>query len=291
MVSFSGAQFGLKSQVMTLFKSILFTSLSAVSYATMAADIDIEQIPDLPIKNIPAASTSDSVQTVKAWQVSLGGGFSYAPRYEGAANDRLRFMPLLDASYNNGKFFISPLRGVGYNFSDEKDLQYGVRLSIGRGRNESEDPHLYGMGNIRYAPEAGLFLNERFGLYYISSGISSGANGTHAELGTGIGFPLGTADRLRIGVNLTWGDSKYSQTYFGVTIDQSAASGNVLAAYNASAGITDYALTSNWVHNYDKQWFSSAGLSFKELIGSAQESPLTQRSLMPSANFLAGYRF
>ncbi len=265
------------------------TSATLVAFFVKAANINLEQIPDLPIKNIPSVSTSASFQTNQSWQFSLGGGLSYAPRYEGAANDRLRFMPLFDASYKNGKFFISPIRGIGYNLSDEMEAQYGIRLHIGRERDQDVDPHLNGMGTINYAPEAGVFYNERFGAYYISSGISSGNNGNHAEVGTGIGFSVGNQDRLRVGINIDWGDGKYSQTYFGVTIVQSQASGYVLKAYDANAGVKDYALTSNWVRNYDKKWFSNAGLSFKQLIGSAQESPLTQRSLMASANFLMGY--
>ena len=113
---------------MTFLRTFFLVSLSLVSFSVMAANIDIEQIPGLPIKNIPPATSADSLaQSNKAWQVSLGGGLSYAPRYEGAANDRLRFMPLFDARYNNGKFFISPIRGIGYNFSDDKDTQYGIQ--------------------------------------------------------------------------------------------------------------------------------------------------------------------
>lgn len=276
---------------MKLLRPILFAYLLATSLVVMGENIDIEQIPDLPIKNIPPASPDETGLKANAWQVSIGGGLSYAPRYEGAANDRFRFMPLLDASYNNGKFFISPIRGIGYNFSDDKEIQYGVRLSIGRGRDQDVDPHLYGMGSIRFVPEPGLFYNQRVGGYYISSGISSGENGTHAELGTGYGFPLGAADRVRFGINLNWGDNKYSQTYFGVTPAQSAASGYVLSAYDANAGATDYAITSNWVHNFDKKWFSNTGLSFKELTGSAELSPLTEKSTSVSINSLLGYRF
>jgi outer membrane protein len=272
--------------------SLILFALGIVSFSSMAANIDIEQIPDLPIKNIPTITApSDADKKSGVWQISLGGGMSYAPSYEGAASNRLRFVPLLDASYNNGKFFISPLRGIGYNFSEDKDVQYGIRLSIGHGRDQSVDPHLYGMGNINYVPEAGLFFNQRVGALYISSGISSGSNGSHAELGTGVGFPLSVDDRLRLGVNLNWGDNRYSQTYFGVTQLQATASGGELVAYDANAGITEYALTSNWVHNYGKKWFGNAGLSFKQISGAALQSPLTQRSSTSSVNYLLGYRF
>lgn len=273
--------------------SVLFLGLlcCASPLSAWSANIDIQPIPDLPLRNIPPPSAPEATPAKSPWQVSLGSGVSYAPRYEGAANDRLRLVPLLEASYNDGKFFISPLRGVGYNFSDAKTTQYGVRLTLGHGRPENADARLHGMGDIAYIPEAGLFFNQRLGFGYISGGITTGSHGSHTELGGGIGLPLGAADRLRFGVNLNWGDSQYTQTYFGITPEQAAASGNVLTAYTASAGIMDYALTSNWGHNYNKEWFSNAGFSYKWLSGSAQLSPLTQRSALASFNFLLGYRF
>jgi outer membrane scaffolding protein for murein synthesis (MipA/OmpV family) len=269
---------------------VLFLAI-AFSLSARAANVDIETIPDLPLNNIPPISSTETKPPAGVWKFSLGGGASYAPRYEGAANNRLRFMPLVDASYKDGHFFMSLLRGVGYNFSESRNVQYGVRLSPGHGRRESADPHLHGMGNIGFTPEAGLFFNQRFAPWYISGGISSGSHGTHAELGGGIGFPLSVADRLRLGVNLNWGNAKYNQTYFGVTAAQAAASGNVINTYDSSAGIKDYAMTANWLRNYDKDWFSNAGLSYKWLAGPAKQSPLTQRSSMGSVNFLVGYRF
>lgn len=270
--------------------SILLLTL-VIPLSAHAANVDMEPIPDLPLSTIPPLAATEARPSTPVWKFSVGGGASYAPRYEGAANDRLRFMPLLEASYNDGHFFMSLLRGIGYNFSEARDMQYGVRVSPGQGRRESADPHLSGMGNIGFTPEAGLFFNRRFAPWYISSGISAGSHGTHVEAGAGIGFPVSALDRLRLGVNLNWGDSKYNQTYFGVTDAQAAASGNVLTTYNASAGIKDYAVTANWLHNYNRDWFSTAGLSYKWLAGSAKQSPLTQRDSAGSANFLVGYRF
>ena len=251
-------------------------------------NIDIEPIPDLPIRVVPSVG---GTQPVSGWQLALGGGISYGPVYEGAAYSRARFMPLIEATYNYGKLFISPLRGIGYNFSDNGDTQYGIRLASGLIRMESMDPHLNGMGNINFTPEAGLFFNKLFSPWYISSGVSTGSNGTHAELGAGISFHLTKTDHLRLGSNLTWGDAKYNQTYFGVTDTQSIASDNVLTPYNASAGIKDYAVTANWTHNFNKEWFGNCGISYKWLTGSAEQSPLTQQASMARATYLLGYRF
>lgn len=257
--------------------------------AALAQSVDTQQVPDLPIRSTPPPAEGAPQQPTDTWKVSVGGGLSYAPRYEGSASDRWRPMPLLEANY--GHWFISPLRGAGYDFSDNRDMQYGVRLSLGHARKQNADGRLNGMGNIGYSLESGLFFNVRFAPFYISSGISTGVHGTHAELGTGIGFPVSDADRLRFGVNMNWGDTKYNQTYFGVTQAQATASGNVLTPYDATAGVKDIALTGNWTHNYSKEWFSNAGLSFKRLTGSAQYSPLTMRREMTSVNFLLGYRF
>jgi len=251
-------------------------------------NIDIEPIPDLPIKVVPSF---EGGQPVSGWQVALGGGISYGPVYEGAADSRVRFMPLIEATYDYGKFFISPLRGIGYNFSDNRDTQYGIRLTPGLTRRESIDPRLNGTGNINFTPEAGIFFNKIFSPLYISSGINTGNNGTHAELGTGVSFHVTDIDRLRLGINLDWGDTKYIQTYFGVTDAQSAASNNVLAPYNASAGIKDYAVTANWTHNFNKEWFGNGGISYKWLTGSAEQSPLTQQDSMIRVTYLLGYRF
>jgi outer membrane scaffolding protein for murein synthesis (MipA/OmpV family) len=226
-----------------------------------------------------------------AWQVSMGAGVSYAPRYEGAALNRLRLVPLLDVNYSNGGFFIGVARGIGFNFSESKVVQYGVRVLLGRERSQSEDPRLYGTGDINYYPEAGVFLSTRLGPLSLSSGAATSDYGTRADLGCGIGFPLGKDDRFRLNVTANWGDTNYNQTYFGVTATQAAASGNVLTPYNATEGVKDSVVSASWTHNYDKHWFANTSFSYKRLQGSAQLSPLTERPSMNSMSLMLGYHF
>jgi len=159
-----------------------------IPMSALGANVDIEPIPDLPLGNTPSASSMGRVPSAAgAWKFSLGGGISYAPLYEGAASNHPRFIPLLEANYNDGHIFVSVLRGIGYNFSETRGVQYGVRLTPGHRRKQSVDPHLYGMGDIGFTPEVGLFLNRRFAPWYVSGGIATGSHGTHAELGGGIG--------------------------------------------------------------------------------------------------------
>ncbi len=221
------------------------------------------------------------------WKVSVGGGLASVPRYEGSSRTRFRFVPLIDAE--NGRFFVSTMRGIGYNFSTNKDLQYGLRLTLAPNRKQNADVHLNGMGDVGYAGEFGGFVNARFNPWYITSSIGASSRGARLELGGGYEAQFGPADRVRLGVGLNWANNKYMQTYFGVSAAQSATSG--LAAYNAGSGIKDYSLSANWTHSYSKEWFSNAGVTLKQLSGSAKNSPLTLQRSQSMVNFVVGYRF
>ena len=225
------------------------------------------------------------------WQVSIGTGVSYAPRYDGDAENQLRVVPLLDINYNKDKFFIGVTRGIGFNFSEVKYFQYGVRVLLGQARSQDADVRLYGMGNIDYYPEGSLFFSTHLGFISLSSSVASSDYGTHADIGSNIAIPLGEEDRFRLGATINWGDSVYNQTYFGVTAAQATASGNILTAYNAAEGKKDTSLSASWVHHFDKSWFCNLGVSYKRLEGSAQLSPLTQRTSMVGESLMLGYRF
>ncbi len=112
-------------------KSLVLLLIVVVPFSALAANIDIEPIPDLPLNTIPLASSTEMVPSAGAWKFALGGGVSYTPHYEGAAGYRLRFMPLLEANYNDGHFFMSLLRGMGYNFSEA--MRGAIRCAHGTG--------------------------------------------------------------------------------------------------------------------------------------------------------------
>jgi outer membrane protein len=223
------------------------------------------------------------------WKVTLGGGLASVPRYEGASKNRLRLVPLLEV--DNGHFFAGTSRGIGYNFSDDKDIKYGLRLTLAPHRNQNVDARLNGMGNVRNAAEAGAFVNAKFTNFYVTSALAASSNGSRFELGGGYELRVSAEDKLRAGVDVNWADSKYMQTYFGINAAQAAASGGVLTAYTATSGVKDTALKLNWMHSYSKEWFSNAGVTFKQLGSSAKSSPLTVKNSANSASFVVGYHF
>lgn len=232
--------------------------------------------------------TSRSDET-RNWKITAGGGMASTPRYEGSATNRIRFVPLLDLEY--GRFFAGTSRGLGYNLSDTQNIQYGPRLTLAQRRWQNADARLNGMTDLGYAAEAGAYGHARFGAWYLDSSLAASSRGTRVEFGGGYDLPLTQADKLRFGVDATWGNTKYMQTYFGVSAAEATASGGVLNAYNAGSGIKDYQLKANWTHAYNAQWFSNAGIAYKRLAGSALNSPLTMRRSATTASFVVGYRF
>lgn len=239
---------------------------------------------------IPGTDENTASQAASgAWKFTVGGGIASVPRYEGAATNRLRAVPLLEIG--NGHFFAGTSRGIGYNFSDDKSMQYGLRVTIAPHRRQNQDVRLNGMGDIAAAGEFGGFVNARFAPWYVTSSIAASSRGSRMELGGGYELKLSDADQLRAGLEMNWANGKYMQTYFGVTAAQAAASGGVLTTYNATSGVKDYALKLNWMHSYSQEWFSNAGVTLKQLNGSAKTSPLTQRNSANSVNFVVGYNF
>lgn len=261
-------------------KITLIASLLLVSQQVLAEDSGIPGTVDTAVNTGNAGDT---------WKVTLGGGIASVPRYEGAAGNRMRAVPLIEADL--GHFFISTSRGIGYNLSDDNGIQYGPRATIARPRKQSVDAHLNGMGDMGYTAELGGFFNARFSPWYFASDIAASSRGAHLELGGGYEMRLSESDKLRAGLDVNWANGKYMQSHFGVNAAQSTASGGVLTAYNATSGVRDYALKLNWMHNYSKQWFSNAGVSFKQLAGSAKNSPLTMRNSNNTVNFVVGYHF
>ena len=243
----------------------------------------------LPLLAVPAFAADAGTDRVSDWKITLGGGIASVPRYEGSSSNRLRGVPVFEAE--KGRFFAGVSRGIGYNFSDIDGLQYGLRATLAHARYHTADARLNGMNDITYTGEAGAFANINQGLWYGQANFAASSNGTRAELGAGLNTKVSETDFVRVGATLDWGDSKYNQTYYGVTTAEAAASGNVLTTYNAGSGIRHYGATASWTHSFDKNWFGNITINAKQMAGSAKNSPLTMKSNMQGGAVTVGYRF
>ena len=88
---------------------------------------------------------------------------------------------------------------------------------------------------------------------------------------------------------LTWGDGKSTQRYFGISPQQSAASG--LSPYSAGAGIRDTRVGLVGDVDLAKHWIALWGVNLEHVQGDASDSPITQNRSNWYVNAGIAYRF
>jgi len=224
---------------------------------------------------------------------SLGGAVLFIPKYKGSDEHRVAAYPLFDAQWKNGAFF-SAFNGLGYNFSKNANLQYGLRMSLEAARDESRSGKLRGLGDVSTALEPGAFLNYSFNPNYsLVSSLRYGSGVDHNGLQISLGARATTAvnkdHRISVSIGANWANSHYAQSYFGVNARQSAASG--YAPFTPSAGITDVRIGASWHWTIDTNWSLTTGASISRLSGDAAKSPFVFDKTPVSVFSAASYRF
>jgi len=71
---------------------------------------------------------------------------------------------------------------------------------------------------------------------------------------------------------MTFVNTNYMDTYFGVTSAQSSRSG--ITTYDTKGGLKDLAINSIISRDFDRHWSLKAVVGYKRLLGDADASPL-----------------
>lgn len=185
--------------------------------------------------------------------------------------------------------------GAAYNLVQTPSFRAGVALgsTFVKARKESDDARLAGLGDVDGTSRAATYASYTVKWFTARASASTDIGGKHqgtlASLGLESRFEPIDHLSVTIGPELTWGDSKYMQTFFGIDALQSANSGR--AEYTPGAGMlnaqlglgVDYAITS--------KWGVGARMALIQLQGSAADSPITERKRQDSVATFLTYRF
>ena len=198
--------------------------------------------------------------------------------YMGSDERRTRAYPAIDYRWASG-WFAGTTNGVGYNFSRQAGVQYGVRLTADFGRDESRSAVLRGLGDVDARPEIGAFYNLQptAHIFLTSSlryGAGQGRDGLLLDLGAGLNAQVAPAWRLGAGVAATWANAAYTQSYFGVDAAQAARSGR--GVYTAGAGVRDVRVSVSATYAITPRASATAALSYSRLQGDAARSPIVR---------------
>jgi outer membrane scaffolding protein for murein synthesis (MipA/OmpV family) len=246
-----------------------------------SAGITLEQVytPDMP-----------------AWRIRVGPGMAFQPLYDGSSRYHVLAGPSIDIRYRN-LFFLSTGDGAGVNFLSGRNwhLAFAVTYDLGR-REQTDYEHLYGLGNINPAPALKLF-----GDYVISKNFPldiradirrnlGGADGWIGDVGAYLPLP-GSSETFFwfAGPSVTFADSTYMNSWFGVNATQAEHSG--YPQYRASAGVKSYGLgvSATWLPA--KHWIVNGDTALQQLVGSAAHSPITQRATGVVVSVSVDYQF
>ena len=216
-----------------------------------------------------------------------------APEYMGSDDRRVLVLPSIDYQWKNG-WFAGLSNGIGYQFASPPDLQFGLRVTADLGRQEDRSSALTGMGDIEPRPEAGVFFNyfpmaEVFLTSSLRYGAGNDRNGMQVDLGAGVAKQLAPQWRAAAGVAATWVNGDYMQAFFGVTPQQSAASG--YAVYSPGSGFRDVRVNGSLTYFIDARWSVTGALTVRSLQGDARDSPIVLQSTPVTGVLALSYSF
>lgn len=187
--------------------------------------------------------------------------------------------------FGNGAF-IGLLQGAGYTYKFANGMFVTGALGYSAGRTDSNrtdlpgSNHLKGMGKI----PGSVMSSFQFGMPVYGDAVASltvDVPLTHRERGLSghLDLAMPVYQRGAHTVTLTpavhFGSRKYTQTFFGVTEAQSAASG--FRTHTAKAGVNSLSLTVGWDVALSKSWSVHSMVEYSRLVGDAGDSPIVQR--------------
>lgn len=199
----------------------------------------------------------------------LGGAGKLTPRYFGASDLVLSPVPLFRLKrleLPNG-FVIGGGSDEGFSLSPSIDV-------VGD-RSVKDSPELAGLNTIDTAVELGIAAKYQIGHFRVMGAIRrgfGGHEGFRGELGADVIVKAGEQWTFHGGPRLMFGDSKFTNTYFGVSAAEASA---LFPATTAGGGLVSAGLEAGARYQFNEFWAAEAGAGWSRLTGDAAKSPIT----------------
>lgn len=238
---------------------------------------------------------ADAAGTPASLTVGVGG--QSAPRYSGSDKRQWQVLPLVQA--RDGAFFFDSVKGLGYDLQSDTGLYLEHTLGYSLGRSDRDSgwrdgaDNLRGMGNIKAAVNTALAVGWIATPWLSLEGkatlpLSDGQGGHYQTSATLI--PLqNDKDIVAFETAALFGDSRYMNTFYGVSSPQSLRTG--YARYRAAGGF--YGIDSNltWSHQFTSHWGSAVSAEYTWLGYHAGHSPIVHRRNNTTASLAVLYTF
>lgn len=219
----------------------------------------------------PALAQDSSALGSREISVDFGIGAIYSPTYKGS--DEFEVSPWL---------IMRDLRLIGAGAGEDSGFALSASFDLIGDRDEDDDDRLKGLDEIDRAVEAGLKATYNIGEISSYAALRKGFGGHHGIAGEiGAKYRFETTDRMTFwaGLQADYGNSEYSETYFGVSEDEALATD--YSAYAPGGGFNE--VTASLEGRYDvTDNVAIRGEVRFGLIGDAADSPVVVDKSQPS---------
>lgn len=226
------------------------------------------------------------------WKIAVGPGLYVFPQFPGSSRLQVLPFPVQDISWKDCVFSQGP-DVLGVNALHGDNYHVGMSLSFDfQSRTSSDDARLKGLPDVHYGPKLRLFADYTWwaftGAAAVYQDIAGTGQGLTAMTDLYVSAPIGKL-LLSVGPGLTWANGAYTQTFFGVSPQESAAS--QLPRYATGSGLRDVHLNVNATYDISPRWTANVGAVVGRLERFAAGSPITERRLDLNGVASVAYKF
>lgn len=227
-----------------------------------------------------AAPALADATPAKGWIVTLGGSAQLGPKYDGASAAGLSFMPSLSwRRVGEPEGFSAPDDSFDFALYETERFSIGVAGSWKGGRYSSSSARLFGMRDVPWAVEAGVFAEFWPILDRLRTRIEV-RQGFHGHHGVVADLSADWVERigrftLSAGPRLSLGNASYMRRNFGVTPQESLING-LMAPYRPSGGAKSVGVAGAIEYKWSEEWSTTAFVRYDRMIDEAERSPIVR---------------
>lgn len=219
----------------------------------------------------------------------LGPGATAAPAYEGG--DRYRVLPIPIVDITHGRLFLNDIDGIGVDVLQAGPVTVGGSISYVPGYRRKDVPA--GIGRLSDAAGGRMFVAyQASGFRLLVGATKSFAGGTHGMTADAtLAYTVKVSPRFSLtpSVGTTWADRRYNDSYFGIDVAQSDASG--LPRFAPGSGFKDVSAAIGARYALNRHWFVLASAAGRGVLGKDAESPFVEHRWQPLGTFGIGHAF
>ena len=218
-------------------------------------------------------------------EATVGAMYSTDARARGVLV-RPRWQVAADIELERGALYAGTEHGVGFKVPSLSTTTLGIGIDYRSGRQESADAIYRGLGSVHGTLVSASYIEwTPFGpaltLYGNLSVAATRQHTTTYKAGTRGGAPITEGLIAFVDASATGADSRYMQTFYGVSAAQSSASG--LELHSARAGLIDYTALTGFLIDVYPRWQIVASVGRLVYSGVLTSSPVIQRRSYPLA--------